>query len=437
MSQGYTLLGPELPQAPRDLATSRCTRCRSCRGNLIEVISFGHQPIAQAFVYAEEETDLFTYELTAAVCSACTLFQLMEVPTPDVLFHADYPFRTRTSLVAKRHFAQWASQIKNDLQGKPAALVVEIGSNDGTLLSNFLGGPVVAVGVEPAKVAASLARDDGCEVVQAFFDIQTSFDIRSRYGAADRIIGANVVAHIPDIAGLSEAVLALMKNDGLFVFEAVYLLDVIRNRAFDQIYDEHVFTFSVHSVMRTFASLGLELVQVARQPLQGGSMRYTLSKPGVYPVDKSVADALALEAQFGLDGREAYRLFREDCEQIRTDLRSVLERLVKERHRVAGYAASAKSTTVLNYCGIDSTLIYGIYDNTPEKQGRLTPGSRIPILPSSRFSAEATGHTLLLACNHRDEIEAKEQAYRKRGGRWILYRITRRIPRPIDPSGRT
>jgi len=402
-------------------AVTTATRCRVCEHPIEPFMSFGQQPIAQVVVNPEESRAHFTYELKPALCASCGLFQLVDVPRPEILFNDTYPFFTGTSQLMTSHFRGWAEELLARVRGVRDPFIVEIGSNDGTLLSAVAERRVRHLGIEPAKSVAEAARQKGVTTLEAFFGQETAQRIRREQGPADIIVAANVIAHISSVADVAAGIATLLKDDGVFTFEAVSLADVIRNTEFDQLYDEHVFTFSVRAVCNLFQRVGLELVDVTREATHGGSLRYVLTRQGRLPVADTVAAALEEERHLGLEDAKTYQAFAQRCAEIRDGLRELLEKLHKQGHPVIGYGATAKSTTVLNYCGVDSRLVEFIADNTPMKQGKLTPGSHIPIRPPQAFAERNHEYTLLLAWNHRAEIERKEAAYRQRGGKWILY----------------
>jgi len=241
------------------------------------------------------------------------------------------------------------------------------------------------------------------------------------HGRADAVLAANVMCHIPDLPGVAAGVRRLLKPDGVFIFEDPYLGDMIAKTSYDQIYDEHVFIFSVTSVMCAFAMHSLELVDVMPQTTHGGSMRYTLAPKGSRAVSPKVGELLAKERAQGLDRAETYLRFRQSCETSRALLMRMLEDLRQQGKRVVGYGATSKSTTVTNYCGITPAHVAFISDTTPIKQGKLSPGAHIPVKPYTEFARIYPDYALLFAWNHATEIREKEQAFIAAGGRWIVY----------------
>jgi len=388
-------------------------------------MSFGRQPISQArhtpaAVRCGVIADEMFYELAVAVCGACSLFQLVNQPPPQAMFDAAYPYLTGTSQSMAEHFRRAAQTLCARFVPE-AGRVVEIGSNDGSFLRHVAGAGIAHLGVEPSSGVATVARDAGVHVMEAFFDEQVAADIKRRFGPINLIYAANVIAHIPNVGAVGRGVAHLLGDDGVFVFEVAYLGDVLNNVSLDQIYDEHVFTFSVLAACNVFARCGLELIDLEPLPVHGGSMRFFLAPSGRRVPSPIVADYLARERAARLDQSQVYDRFRRACETTRQRLRALLETLSADGAVIAGYGATAKSTTLLNYCGLTPRHIAFISDNTPAKVGKVSPGAHIPIVLPEEFRARQPDYALLLAWNHRAEIEAKEQDFRRRGGKWILY----------------
>jgi len=397
-------------------------RCRVCHAGIAPFMSFGRMPIANGFLKPEDIRKEYFFELAPAFCEQCGMFQLMEQPRPEKMFHEQYAFYSSTSRYMQRHFEAFANAVIEDvLAGRADPLVVELGSNDGIMLRHFQQRGIRHLGVEPSANVADVARSQGIRTVSAFFDSGLAKDIVAEHGRADAILAANVMCHIPDLPGVAAGVQCLLKPDGVFVFEDPYLGDMIAKTSYDQIYDEHVFIFSATSVRRAFAPYGLELVDVVAQITHGGSMRYTLAAKGSRPATVRVAEQFAKERAQGLDKAETYRQFKQNCENSRARLMQTLNELRAQSKRVVGYGATSKSTTVTNYCGITPQHVEFISDTTPIKQGKLSPGAHIPVYPAAEFSRAYPDYALLFAWNHGAEIREKEQAFIAAGGRWIVY----------------
>lgn len=398
-------------------------KCRSCDTPIEAFMSFGQQPLANALL---APTNLHayqpTYELAPAMCSGCGLFQLLEQPTATSMFTEQYPFFTSSSKFMSDHFEALAHNlIENDRSLNNKGFVIDIGSNDGTLLKSFAKTAINHLGVEPSKSVAELAKKNGVNTHISFFNSETASLIRKEYGPADIILGTNVIAHIATINDVALGVTSLLKEKGVFIIEAVYLGDMILNTAFDQLYDEHVFTFSATAVTNIFRQHGLELVNVEPQTVHGGSMRYTLAPLGSRERSGTVENLLNEEARMGLTNPRTYALFRQRCEIIRRDLPRLVHEISASGRKVVGYGATAKSVTVLNYCGLGINDISWIQDSTKTKQGMLSPKTLIPIVSPEYFREVAPDYAILFAWNHKDEIEIREQGWRKNGGKWVSY----------------
>jgi methylation protein EvaC len=397
-------------------------RCRVCNARIWPFMSFGRMPIANGFLKNEEIPNEYFFELAPGFCSECSMFQLIEQPEPDKMFHDQYAFYSSTSRYMQLHFETFAKRVMTDILAElPDPFVVELGSNDGIMLRHFHERGIRHLGVEPSVNVADVARSQGIRTVSAFFNRKLAEEIIAEHGRADVILAANVMCHIPDLPGVAAGAQHVLKPYGVIIFEEPYLGDMISKTSYDQIYDEHVFMFSATSIARAFAPHHLELVDVAPQITHGGSMRYTLAPTGSRPAAPSVAERLAQERAQGLDIPETYLQFKRNCENSRARLMGVLDDLRGLGKRVVGYGATSKSTTVTNYCGITPQHVEFISDTTPIKQGKLSPGAHIPVRPYAEFSRTYPDYALLFAWNHAVEIREKEQHFIAAGGRWIVY----------------
>jgi len=384
-------------------------------------MSFGKQPIANCFIDPGKIGSEYFFEMKVGVCNNCGMFQLIEQPLPEMMFHEEYAFFSQTSKGMQIHFEEFANFVTKEYLSEEDPFVVELGSNDGIMLRHFKNAGYRHLGVEPSDNVAEIARKDGVNTLTAFFGEETANQIKKEYGQADAILSANVMCHIPDINGIANGVAALLKPNGVLIFEDPYLGDVIEKTSYDQIYDEHVFLFSAISVKNAFEPHGLELIDVLPQSTHGGSMRYVLGRTGANKVSPAVSERLTWEQNFGLTDPENFESFRDDCEQSRDKLVALLEDLKSKSKRVVGYAATSKSTTILNYCDIGPELIEYISDTTPIKQGKLTPGTHIPVKAYEEFSNNMPEYALLFAWNHAKEIFENEKEFKEKGGKWITF----------------
>jgi methylation protein EvaC len=397
------------------------TTCLICKHPVEPFLSFGKMPIANGFLVPEQFADEYFFELKVAFCEHCRMMQLAELVDRERMFHENYAFFSSTSVRMARHFQQFAEEIRSKYLRDADPFVVEIGSNDGIMLQHFAQAGIRHLGIEPSANVAQVARDRGIRTTCRFFDEDTAEQILAADGPADVFLGANVMCHIPYIHSVFAGVKKLLKPGGILAFEDPYLGDIVEKTSYDQIYDEHAFYFSAASISYLAEQHQLELIDVQSQPVHGGSMRYLLSHPGAYPVADSVTALRRKEEDLGLTRPPTYERLRRNIERSRDALRGLLEDLNHQGKCVVGYAATSKSTTVTNYCGITPELVKFISDTTPIKQGKCSPGAHIPIRPYEDFKARYPDYALLLGWNHAEEIMAKEQDFRTSGGKWIVY----------------
>jgi methylation protein EvaC len=378
-------------------------------------------PIANDFISNLDE-DVYRFELSTSFCDKCFTFQIGDQPDPSQMFHDHYPFFTGLSKAMTTHFDELVELHTLDpiIRDKDF-FVVEIGSNDGTLLEALKKREIHHLGVDPSSNVVASATAKGLQAVVAFFGEKTSQEISNEFGSADRIMAANVICHIPDLNDFGRGVKQLLKQDGEFIFEEPYIGSMLEKTSYDQIYDEHVFIFGLHSVREIFKRVGLELVDVIPQVTHGGSMRYVLTHTGYRAASSRLNQLLLLEVEQGLTSPTAYQDFARKCFERKKELKMLLESLQSEGKKVAGYAATSKSTTVLNFCEINSDLIEYISDSTPQKIGKFTPGSHIPIISHDEMRSRRPDFLVLFGWNHESEILAKEKDLTKAGTKWIRF----------------
>ncbi|NKZ01353.1 class I SAM-dependent methyltransferase [Nocardiopsis alborubida] len=392
--------------------------CRICSSSLHEFLDLGSQPLSDRFRLPHDDGPEYTYRLAVAACDKCTMVQLVNEVPRDLMFHADYPYLSSGSSKMRRHFTEFADGLASS---DPDLFVVELGCNDGVMLSSLAAKGIRHLGVEPSAGVAALAERAGAQVWNAFFEESTARRILHEHGAADVVYAANTLCHIPYIGSILRGVSALLSPHGRFVFEDPYFADIVRLGSFDQVYDEHFYFFTARSVREMARKYGLELVDVERLTVHGGEVRYTLALAGAREPSPAVAELISEEEQTELVAPATLARFAARVRATRDDLVGLLRELRGQGASIAGYGATAKSATVLNYCGIGPELVSYISDTTPDKQGRVTPGTRIPVRPSADFSRPYPDYAVLFAWNHKEEIMAKEEGFRRAGGRWIHY----------------
>lgn len=377
-------------------------------------------PIANSFKKIVDNEE-YKFPMSVGFCQGCKIVQLINQPDPKKMFHENYAFLSSTSLHMKKHFCNLANTVIKERNLNQKSVVVEIGCNDGILLENFLKEKINCVGVEPSKNVADIATKKGIKVINEFFNENVTDQILSNFGKVDVILSANVICHIPDLNAIFSGVKKILKTDGVFIFEDPYLLDIINKNSFDQIYDEHVFLFSTMSVLYLANKHELDLISVQPQSTHGGSMRYMIGHKEIHKIDKTVSDQIKLEKKSGLHLEKSYFNFENKIMKIKKDLVNLLKSLKVNNKTVVGYAATSKSTTLINCFGITSDLLPVIYDTSPNKFYTYSPGANIPILPYSEFHESDPSHVLLFGWNHSDEIMKKEASFMKEGRKWILY----------------
>ena len=396
--------------------------CRISGTPLTKVLNFGSQPLGNGFLETKEIKDEYFFPMEIGYSEVSMMFQLIEQPAPEKMFHDHYAFYSSTSSFMAQHFKQFAQQVmQSGHLAKDDPFVVELGCNDGIMLKNFAEQDIRHLGIEPSLNVAQEANKQGVRTRSEFFTEELAEIIVREEGQADAFLAANVMCHIPDIVGVVKGIKKLLKPNGVVMFEDPYLGDVVAKTSYDQIYDEHVFLFSALSIQYLFGMQGMELIDVLPQNTHGGSMRYVLAHQGAHPVKDAVIQLLAKEKVQGLDRLATFDTFRANVEQSRSKLVALLKDLKAQGKKVAGYAATSKSTTILNYCSIGTDLIEYICDTTPIKQGKFSPGVHIPVVPYETFKTNPPDYAVLLAWNHAGEIMAKEKEYVAAGGKWIVH----------------
>jgi SAM-dependent methyltransferase len=397
------------------------TACRACGGAaLVEILRFGASPLADRLLTKDQlaEPDV-TVPLTLMFCPQCSLVQIAETVAPEVLFGGDYPYFSSVSGTLLAHARANAEELIERRGLGPGSLVVEIASNDGYLLKNFVARGIPVLGIDPAPAPAAAALEAGVPTLQAFFGRALARRLAAEGRAADLIVANNVLAHVADLNGLVEGIALLLRRPhGLAVLEMPYVVDLIEQCEFDTIYHQHLCYFSVTALERLFARHGLRVNDVRRLAIHGGSLRIYVGRAAA--VQPAVAALLAAEQAAGFIGPEPYRRFAARVQALREQLRLVVQGLKADGHRIAAYGAAAKATTLLSYCGFGPDVLDYVVDRNPFKHGRYMPGSKLEIRPVDQLLADQPDDTLLLSWNFAAEILAQQAAYRARGGRFVV-----------------
>jgi SAM-dependent methyltransferase len=362
-----------------------------------------------------------TYPLDLVMCGECGLAQLGDVVDPELLYR-NYIYNTAISLGLVQHFDRYAEAVIAGIEAPPGSFMIDIGSNDGTLLRAFANRGLRVLGVDPAREVAQKATQAGLETVPTFFSSRLAAGLRRERGPASIITANNVFANVDDLDDLVDGIRQLLAPDGVFVFETGYFPDLVRQRIIDNIYQEHLSYYSVKPLLRFFPRHGMELVAIEHEPTKGGSIRGFVQLAGRRngTVGSGVLHELVQqETCGGFDRPEALRGFAEGVERLRSELIELVAGLCEDGRAVAGYGASVGVTTLLYYFDMSKALRFVVDDN-PVRHGRFTPGQHIPVLPSDALYDRKPDDILLLAWRYATPIMRKHEAYRRAGGRFIL-----------------
>lgn len=394
--------------------------CRSCGASNLQVfLNLGKTPLADrliTFEQLDEEEPVFPLEV--AFCPDCSLVQILETVPPEILFCDKYPYYSSFSPALLAHSKDNVSDLIHKKQLTGDSFVVEIASNDGYLLKNYIENGIPCLGVDPAEGPAKVAEEIGVPTLNSFFTKGLAENLKSDGKGADVIHANNVLAHVEDTNGFVEGIRSLLKKDGVAVIEVPYVKDLIEKCEFDTIYHEHLCYFSVSALNHLFRRYSLYLNEVKRLPIHGGSLRLYVSP--FESVQDSVKNLLKDEKENKIDKIDFFKDFADRVHLVKNDLLALVERLKEEGHSIAAYGAAAKGATLVNFTGIDKQHIEFVVDRNVHKQGKYMPGKHWPIYDSEKLLVEMPDYVLLLAWNFADEILDQQYEYRKKGGRFIV-----------------
>lgn len=393
--------------AKQYVATSRpleiCQVCGSRRKEPVVFLGF-IPPVNTMPEIGSTPVEQPAYPLELQRCPDCGLVQIGLEVDPEALFPESYPYLSGTTRILRANFADLQAECAALLPLKSDSFVVDIGSNDGTLLSNFRDAGHRVLGIDPSR-AADVANSRGIETLKDYFSRAFASRVRETHGPADLITAANVFAHIGDIHAVVEGILELLAPDGTFVSESHYLLDLIETVQYDTIYHEHLRYYHLGSISRLLAMHGLEVFHVKRIPTHGGSIRVYAARKGRRRALDSVAERLGNERARGLEDGTALKDFRSRVIRSKLDLHELLAPLKRSGARIYGIGAPSRASTLINYTGLDDGLLDCVMEvKGSHKIGKYVPGTRIPVLEESKLLSDQPEYALLLSWHIADEL---------------------------------
>ena len=393
--------------------------CGSSR--LYRFLDLGFTPPADQFRRKDQlrEADVY-YPLQVNSCEDCGLAQLSYVVSPEVLYRNDYPYESSTTRTGRQHWADFAASVVKRFDLGPKNLAVDIGSNVGVLLAAFKSHGVCIHGVDPAANIVLIAQRNGIDTDCEFFNAETAQRIVQKKGRASVITATNVFAHVDDLNAFMHSVKCLLDENGVFIFEAPYFVNLLKKNEYDTIYHEHLSYFSVKPLIPFFEKHGLEVFDIEESDIHGGSFRVFVGRRGQRTVTEKVGELLRAESDMGIYNRATLDKFAASVKNNKRELVWLLQSLKHQGKRIAGISAPAKGMTLLNYCGIDGDVLEFITEKSALKIGRHTPGAHIPVVSDAELLDTQPDYALLLAWNFADEIMKNLDEYRQRGGKFII-----------------
>lgn len=397
-------------------------KCRHCAKPLAHsFIDLGFAPPSNAYLTADDlSRPEVHYPLRVKVCDQCWLVQTEDYARADELFSADYAYFSGTSSSWLDHAARYADMITGRLGLGPESFVIEVASNDGYLLKNFVAAGIPCRGIEPTASTAAAAEALGIPVLREFFGEALGCQLAADGQLADLIVGNNVYAHVPDINDFTRGITAALKPSGTVTLEFPHLLPLIEHTQFDTIYHEHFSYLSLTTVVAIFTAAGLRVWDVEQLTTHGGSLRvYGCHSNAPITATSHVSALLEREEEFGITRVQTYTSFQARADRVKDDFLTFLIEQKREGRTVAAYGAAAKGNTLLNYAGVRPDLLPFVCDAAASKQGRFMPGSHIPIQSPEALHDDSPDIVIILPWNIADEVCVQLADIAKRGTRFV------------------
>ncbi len=392
-----------------DLPLGHIDSCQICASTELElVIDLGYHPPCDSLLNEKQLMEKEnTYPLRFIRCKNCGLAQIDHVVAPEELFYPDYPYRTGITETLARNLQSTATKIVKNYKLAPETLAIDIGSNDGTLLQGFKAQGMKTLGVEPTKIA-EIAIQNGIPTVQEFFTEAIAKRIKNEYGQASVITAANMFAHIPNLGDLLSGVRELLENDGVFVTESHYLLDLLQTVQYDSIYHEHLKYYALKPLLILMQDSGFTVIDAERIPNYGGSIRVYTRKGEGHHISERLHQLIQEEEATGIYDQQIYSDFRDNVVRSKIDLQTLLLDLRRQEKRVVGVGCPGRSSTLLNFCNIDVELMpYIAEQSTSLKLGLFLPGKHIPIVDESIMFEENPDYVVMLSWHYAAPIMKK------------------------------
>ena len=399
------------------------TECRMCNGkNLKTYLDLGFHPHSDGFLTIDQMDNKETYyPLRVAICLDCGLHQLDYVVSKEDLYNQDYLYESSVSETGKRHYFSMAESICKKLDIEKGSLIVDIGSNVGILLEGFKNAGMNVLGIDPAPRIAEIANKRGIKTIEGFFDREVVKQVVNSSGKASVVTGTNVFAHIDDLDELMCGIKELLADNGVFVFELPYLVEMIENIEYDTIYHQHLSYISVKPLIPFFRKYGMEIFDIGMEYyIHGGSVRFFVGEEKKRDVSSIVEELLKLEEEKGMYSLKRLERFSNDVRQHRLDIISMLIDIKRQGKRIVGIGAAAKGNTLLNYCGIHSGILDYLTEKSTLKIGRYSPGMHLPVLSDEELMKDLPDYGLILPWNLSEEIMRRLNGFKEAGGRFII-----------------
>ena len=397
-------------------------KCRHCNKTLEHVfLDLGFAPPSNDYLTKDElSAPEITFPLKLYVCGGCWLVQTEDYSRANELFAKDYAYFSSTSKSWLDHSAQYVEKITKELRLTKESFVIEVASNDGYLLKNFVSSGVPCLGIEPTESTADAAEKIGVPVLRKFFGVEVAKELAGAEKRADLICGNNVYAHVPDINNFTEGLKIVLKENGVINLEFPHLMRLIENNQFDTVYHEHFSYLSLSTVSTIFRSVGLRIFDVEEIPTHGGSLRiYGCHAENSRPTTKAVLNLLDQEIAFGLKALDIYKSFQHKANKVKNDFIIFLIKQKSLGKSIAGYGAAAKGNTLMNYAGFKSDLIDFVCDAAPSKQNKYMPGSHLPILHPSALAERKPDWVVIFPWNIAKEVQ-EQQKVANWGGKFVI-----------------